>query len=175
MLPGMHVTRNTPDQLIIADTPWVIGILLIFFVLIFVGSGFWIVSDGVWQGWIFAIAGSGMGIIAFGVFVRRMQLILDRPMGTIIIRRRSIFGFSEITHLLSNLSEVKIETTTGSKGRHLFRPTLVLNQGMSTGDHPIIQAYTDSGDSQRVADAVNSWLADAQPDNDHLDSGSPSA
>lgn len=158
MLPGMHVTRNTPDQLIVADTPWVIGVLLILFVLVFVGPGLLIAADGIWQGWIFVIAGVGMGVIALGVFVRRMQLILDRPSGTITIRRRSIFGFSEITHELSNLSKVKIETTTGSKGRRLFRPTLVLTQGMSAGDHPIVQAYTNSGSSQRVADAVNEWL-----------------
>ncbi|MFT4960229.1 MAG: hypothetical protein ACI92Z_001309 [Paracoccaceae bacterium] len=161
MLFGMHVTRNTPDQLIIADTPWVIGILLILFVLSFVGPGLLLVSDGIWQGWIFAIAGGGMGIIAFGVFVRRLQLILDRPSDTITIRRRSIFGISTLTHTLSNLSKVKIETTTGSKGRRLFRPTLVLTQGMSAGDHPIVQAYTNSGSSRRVADAVNLWLANA--------------
>lgn len=154
----MNVTRNTPDQLIVADTPWLIGIMLIIFVLLFVGPGLLIASDGIWQGWIFVIAGGGMGVIALGVFVRRMQLILDRPSGTITIRRRSIFGFSEITHELSDLSEVKIETTTGSKGRTLYRPTLVLTQGMSAGDHPIVQAYTNSGSSQRVADAVNGWL-----------------
>jgi hypothetical protein len=161
MLFAMHVTRNTPDQLIIADTPWVIGILLTLFILSFVGPGLLLVSDGIWQGWIFAIAGGGMGIIAFGVFVRRLQLILDRPSDTITIRRRSIFGFSTLTHTLSNLSKVKIETTTGSKGRRLFRPTLVLTQGMSAGDHPIVQAYTNSGSSRRVADAVNLWLANA--------------
>ena len=159
MLPGMHVSRNTRDQLIIVDTPWVIGVLLILFVLVFVGPGLLLVANGLWQGWIFALAGGGMGVIALGVFVRRMQLILDRPSGTITIRRRSIFGFSEITHELSNLSKVKIETTTGSNGRRHFRPTLVLNQGMSAGDHPIVQAYTNSGSSQRVADAVNDWLA----------------
>lgn len=164
MLPTMHVTRNTPEQLIIADTPWFIGIMLIIFIVLFVGPGLLIVSDGIWQGWVFVIAGGGMGLIAFGVFVRRMQVILDRPSDTITIRRQSIFGFSEITHELSDLSEVKIETTTGSKGRRLFRPTLVLNQGMSAGDHPIVQAYTNSGSSQRVADAVNGWLATLDAD-----------
>lgn len=175
MLSGMKVTRNTPDQLILANTPWLIGILLIFFVLIFVAPGLLVVSDGVWQGWIFVVAGGGMGIIAFAVFVRRVQVIFDRPSGTLTIRRRSVFGFSEITHILSNLAGAKLETTTGSKGRTLYRPTLVLNKGMSAGDHPMVQSYTNSGSSRRTVDTVNNWLASAQPDNDHLDSGTPSA
>ena len=170
MLPTMHVTRNTPDQLIIADTPWLIGIMLIIFIVMFVGPGLLVVSDGVWQGWIFVIAGSGMGFIAFGVFVRRVQIILDRPADTITIRRRSIFGFSTIVHTLSNLSEAKLEVTTGSKGRTLYRPTLVLSQGMSTGDHPIVQAYSNFGGSERIVDTINSWLT-----NTRLDSDGPNA
>lgn len=169
MVLPMKVTRNTPEQLIIADTPWLIGSFLIGFILIFVAIGLFLISESVWAGMLFALAGGGIGFGAFAAFVRRVQLILDRPSDTITLRARSLFGFSEIQHSLSNLSRAVLETTTSSKGSTLYRPTLILDSGMSTGTHPIVNAYTNTTGPRRTVTAINTWLEsgpDSSPDPD---------
>jgi len=90
MVLPMKVTRNTPQQLIIANSPWLIGLLLTGFILIFVAVGLFLLSEGVWAGLVFAVFGGGIGFGAFAAFVRRVQLILDRPSDTITLRARSV-------------------------------------------------------------------------------------
>ncbi|MEM7320828.1 MAG: hypothetical protein AAF408_17630, partial [Pseudomonadota bacterium] len=138
----MKVTRNTPDQLILADIPWFIGIMLIIFILAFVGPGLMLASTGgenIIYGLIFAFGGGGLGFGAFCVFVRRVQVVLDRPNDQITIRRQSVFGYQSVTHKLSDLDRAEVESTTSRRdGRTstLHRAVLVLNQGMSAGRHP---------------------------------------
>lgn len=154
----MKVTRATPQQLIVADTPWFIGIMLTIFILLFAGIGVAMVLEGEPAGFLFAIVGGGLGLGGFAAFVRRVQVILDRPSDTIIIRRRSLFGYSEIRHKLSNLGRAELQMSAGSKGGMLYRPALVLERGMSAGHHPIVQSYTNTKGPKRLVDAVNDWL-----------------
>lgn len=160
----MRVIRNTPEQLILANRPWLLGVMLILFILIFVGSGLAMILDGEWPGLILAGLGGGIGVIAFAAFVRRVQVILDRTAGTVTLRRRSVFGYSQVVHRLSHLREAVLEATASSKGGTLYRPVLVLDGGMSAGRHPIVQSYTNGSGPQRLTDAVNAWLALAQLD-----------
>ena len=155
----MKVTRNTPQQLILSETPWFIGIMLILFILAFVGPGLLMVADGVWPGIFFALAGGGMGLAALAVFVRRVQVILDRPSDSLTIRRQSLLAYDTVTHRLSELSGAVLEQTRSDKGRTLSRPTLIFDQGMSAGAHPIVEAYTSGKGPKRLVDAVNGWLA----------------
>ncbi len=160
----MKITRNTPNQLILADTPWFIGIMLVIFILAFVGPGILLMSTGgenIWFGLIFAFGGGGLGFGAFCAFVRRVQIILDRDADRILIRRQSVFGYEALEHKLSNLSHAELESTTSTReGRTstLYRPVLVLDRGMSEGRHPIVEAYSSGTGSQRLTDAVNTWL-----------------
>ncbi|WP_298849497.1 hypothetical protein [uncultured Ruegeria sp.] len=160
----MKVKRNTPNQLIIADTPWFIGIMLIIFILAFVGPGIFLMStggEGIWFGLIFALGGGGLGFGAFCAFARRVQIILDRNKDSILIRRQSVFGYEAVEHKLSNLSHADVESTTSrsDKGTStLYRPVLVLEKGMSAGRHPIVEAFSSGAGSHRLAEAVNDWL-----------------
>lgn len=160
----MKVTRNTPDQLILSNTPWFIGISLVFFILVFVGVGLFMVSEGgegILFGLFFALFGGGMGVGAFCVFVRRVQVILDRKSNSILIRRQSVFGYDTVEHELSNLSHAEVETATSSRDRttsKMHRPVLILEKGMSAGRHPIVQAYVSGRGAHRLVDAVNDWL-----------------
>ncbi|MCF6431688.1 hypothetical protein [Leisingera sp. MMG026] len=160
----MKITRNTPEQLILADNPWFIGIALTLFILVFVGAGLGAASTGganLWFGIFFALAGGGMGFAAFCLFVRRVQVILDRSGGSIVIRRQSVFGYSEAEHRLADLSHAEVESTTSrSEGRTrtLYRPVLVLDGGMSAGRHPVVEAYTNGRGPLQLADAINAWL-----------------
>ncbi len=158
MVWSMKVTRNTPDQLIIDDIPWLIGIFLIVFTLIFVTIGLFLLSEVLLFGLAFGLIGGGVGFGAFTAFVRRVQLILNRPLDSITIRTRSLFGYCEVRHDLSSLSRAVLETTTSSKGATLYRPTLMLDKGMSAGAHPIVTSYTNTGGPRRMVDAINRWL-----------------
>lgn len=160
----MKVTRNTPNQLILSDTPWFIGITLVLFILIFVGLGLFLMTEGgeaILFGLIFALGGGGLGFGAFCAFVRRVQVILDRDKDSIVIRRHSVFGYDAVEHMLSNLSHAEIESTISrsNKGSStLYRPVLILNKGMSAGRHPIVEAYSSGRGAHRLVDAVNGWL-----------------
>ncbi|WP_299083583.1 hypothetical protein [uncultured Ruegeria sp.] len=168
----MKVTRNTPDQLILSNTPWLIGIMLAIFILCFVGAGLFMAtegSEGVWFGIIFALFGGGLGFGAFCVFVRRVQVILDRKSNSILIRRQSLFGYDSVEHELSNLSHAEVETTTSTRDRttsKMHRPVLILEKGMSAGRHPIVEAYVSGRGAQRMVDAVNAWHPKRKVDSD---------
>ena len=154
----MKISRNTREQLIIDYTPWFWGLFMVFFTLTFAGAGLALLANGELIGLLFAGFGAGMGILAFGVFVRRVQVILDRPNGILVIRRRTVSGYSEVVHQLAELECAILEETAGSKGGRLYRPTLVLAGGMSAGRHPIVESYTNTGGPRRLAEAVNTWL-----------------
>lgn len=168
----MKVTRNTPDQLILTNTPWFIGITLVLFILCFVGAGLFMVSEGgegILFGIFFAVFGGGMGLGAFCAFVRRVQVILDRRSNSVVIRRQSVFGYEAVEHDLSNLSHAKVESTISrsDKGTStLYRPVLVLDKGMSAGHHPIVEAFSSGRGSKRLADAINTWLPARKVDSD---------
>ena len=154
----MKVTRNTPEQLIVADVPWLIAIMLVLFVLVFVGIGLALVAGGEWFGLIFALGGGGMGLVALAVFVQRVQVIFDRPSNALIMRKRTVLGYSEVRHNLSDVTKAVLETTRNSKGQRMSRPSLVLGGGMSAGVHPIVSVYTNTRGPSRVVKAVNDWL-----------------
>ncbi|MEP2717560.1 hypothetical protein [Pseudophaeobacter sp.] len=164
----MRIIRDTPEQMIIANKPWLIGIMLTLFILVFIGAGI-LVATGeegdVWFGILFGGLGGGIGIAAFCAFVRRVQIIFDRPSGTITIRRQSVFGYNSEDHPLEHLSHVEIEQTTTRQNGHnstLYRPTLVLEAAASAPNGetriPIVAAYTNGVGPNRIAKAVNSWL-----------------
>lgn len=168
----MKVTRNRPDQLILADTPWFIGIMLIIFILAFVGPGLALAStggEGIIFGLIFALGGGGLGFGAFCAFVRRVQIIFDRPGNRIVIQRQSVFGRETVEHTLANLSHAEVERTTSTRedrSQTLYRPVLVLDNGMSEGRHPIVEAYSSGSGARQLAEAVNAWLPARQVDSD---------
>ena len=152
----MKVKRNTESQLIIANIPWLIGSFLVIFILIFVGIGLGMVFSGEWAGLIFVLAGGGVGALCFIAFVRRMQMIFDRPSDTILIRRRSVFGYSQTRLKLSELDRVTIETSTTSKGARVTRPTMIMTDKTRI---PIVAAYTNTGGPERIRDAITDWLS----------------
>lgn len=158
----MKVTRNTPDQLIVSDTPWFIGIMLTLFIFVFVGAGLMVMTEVPVFGFIWMSFGAGMGIAAFAVFVRRVQIILDRPSNSVMIRRQSIFRYQSVKHQLDELGQAELETATSrdrDSGSHatMTRPVLVFTSGMSAGRHPMVEAYSTGQGSRIIVEAINAW------------------
>ncbi|MEX0284298.1 MAG: hypothetical protein AB3N23_06775 [Paracoccaceae bacterium] len=157
----MKVTRNTPDQLILSNNPWVLGVILIVFILVFVGVGLTVFLQGDWFGLLFIIMGGGIGAATFCGLVRRVQVILNRPAGTITIQRRSVFGYTRDDHDLSRLQRADVESSTTRTDRGtstVHRAVLVMGDGTDTTPVPIVKAYYGGPGAQELADAVNDWL-----------------
>lgn len=165
----MRIIRDTPEQLIVANRPWLIGSMLILFILVFVGAGFLVATgeeENLWFGVLFGGLGGGLGAIAFCVFVRRVQIIFDQSDDKITIRRQSVFGYSSDTHALADLTHVEVEETTSIQDGHrstLYRATLVLDKSTSAGGGsetriPIVAAYVGGPGAERLAQRINTWL-----------------
>ncbi len=162
----MKVKTNTPDVLIAGDIPWLMAIMLLFFTLTFAGIGLLTLTQ-TWAGLMFLFVGGGMGLGAMGVFVERLQLILDARAGTMTLRRRTLFRHSET--LLPLASVIRAETETGlgthrdwSKPRRsVSRLAFVVDDGSDTGGtvtHRLTEVMSSGNGAATVTRAVNEWL-----------------
>ena len=158
---SMKIVRNTPEQLIVSDTPWFTGILLGTITAVLITAGTGDALNGDLEGGLgMALGGGGMFGLGFAVFVQRAQAILNRETNELILRRRTVIRYTETRHALADLSRAVLDTTTDSDGDRLYRPVLML-EGASRGPHPIVAVYTSSGAPQQVVTAINDWLKQA--------------
>ncbi|MEP2028350.1 MAG: hypothetical protein ABJI96_06535 [Paracoccaceae bacterium] len=158
----MRVARNTPEQLIISDTPWFMGIMLALFIFIFVAIGLLLILHDPLFGFFWMSFGASIGIAAFALLVRRTQVILDGPSNSIKFRNQSVFRYQSIEHQLDELGHAVLETapreaTKIATNSAMTRAVLVFPQGMSAGRHPIVRAYRTGRKPQRIVEAVNIW------------------
>jgi hypothetical protein len=160
----MKVIRNTPQQLIVANKPWLTGIALILFILAFVGAGLLVATEEPLFGIPFALFGGGIGAVCFVAFVRRVQVILDCTSNLITIRTQSLYAYSEETHPLSQLNKAVLETTNSSlkhgNNSPMYRPSLDIGGSL----HPMVESYTNTGGPARLVNAVNTWIKAAPLD-----------
>jgi len=160
----MKIIRNTPQQLIVANKPWLIGIALILFILAFVGAGLLTAIEEPMFGIPFALFGGGIGAACFVAFVRRVQVIFDCSSNLITIRKQSLYAYSEDTHPLSQLNKAVLETTVSSMNNGnastMYRPSLDIGGTL----HPMVTSYTNTRGPARLVNAVNKWLQAAPLD-----------
>lgn len=154
----MKVTRNTPDQLIISDQPWMMGLSMTATTLLFVGAGLFMLFDGDASGWLFALGGGAMGALGFALLVRRTQVIFDRPGDLVTLRQRSVFGYSERTRPLSSVERAVVENSQASDSNN-HRPALVMKPGSEERRLPLVTVYTNASGPKLMVDAINGWLA----------------
>lgn len=127
------------------------------------GMGMNLLMKGTPEG-AFFLFGAIILIILFYLFVRRIQVVFDRPGRYIEIRRKSLFESNIERHMIHEVSEATIQTLTSDDGDLLHRIALVIPQGQSQGTHPITEVYYDGWDAHAVANMVNDWLGEsAQP------------
>ena len=180
----MKITANSPDLLIIEEMPWFIAIMLSLFTLLFAGIGLLVMPETLVGGLVFLLVGGGMGLAGVGVFVERLQLILDARAGTAILRSRTIFRHREtVLHLSdviratgeSTLSGSAVDTDPSRVRRKLHRPSLVLRDG--SGDapllHPITEIYDSNRSSTETVRTINDWLVNLRGQDPALDSDHP--
>ncbi len=161
----MKITRNVPDQLIVANVPWITGGAFIAFILIFVGLGMWLFSTGELGGIVFILIGGVTGSIFFALMVRRTQVIFDRNSDQVTMRERSVFGYKETHREFSDLIRAELEQQVGREGNKTYRPVLVFRSRGAEVPVPLVRVFTSFGGA-RVVEEINNWL-----DAGELDSG----
>lgn len=156
----MKIVRNTPEQLIIRNAPWVIGIVLALGILALSAASLYGIAqrDYKFAAIMFACGPIFVGLF-FAIFVRRDDLVLDRSRDLIELRHATVRGRHKVRHDLRNLEQAVIQTHDSGKGVPTHRVAIVLNGGMDAGTHPITPVYTSGYAAERAANAINAWLA----------------
>ena len=157
----MKVTRDTPDQLIVEDRPWILGAILIAFTMVFAVIGMAMLADGEAAG-LGILGGALIGLLGFAVLVQRLQVIFHRPENYIEIRRKSVFRQSAIRYPLSECAAARLEETAGDESM-LYRVSLDFPSGQSQGRHALTHYYSNSRGHARCETAINAWLAQSRP------------
>ena len=153
----MKVTDETPEQLILENNPIWLALFVSIFGLVFFAIGLANLSADLTLGLAFMAGGLGIGIGFNMIFVRRTQLILDRPGNYVELRRRSWLGYSRMTWELRYLDRAIVETShSGDSDTH--RAALVFDGGMDAGTHPVTLVYSSGRGAERAQDAINGWL-----------------
>jgi hypothetical protein len=150
----MKIHSNTPDQLIIGFSPWLITLQLAGFVLSFLAAGVALLYAGWFAGLLLIFAGVGIGITAFSALVWHVRLRLDRPLNTVTIRTRTIKGVTETNHALPDLSGAILQTANSAKGKTLYRPALILRDDTQS----IAPSFTNTPGLEHMVDMVNAWI-----------------
>lgn len=155
----MRVSYRSDDLLIIDIQPWLIALALSIFILIFAGAGLAALLSGEALGLVFLALGLGMGGLFVYIFVRRVQLVLDRSDNSLDIRRKTLRGMSHHTFRLEKLERAVVEVSHSSDG-DTYRVALVFGPGHDPDRIPVT-GYYSSGRRRKdeIADAINAFLA----------------
>ncbi|WP_306112924.1 hypothetical protein [Roseovarius sp. MMSF_3305] len=179
----MKIKTNTPDLLIAGETPWFMAIMLLFFTLTFAAIGLLTLTQH-WAGLIFIIFGGGLGLGAMGVFVERLQVILDARAQTLTLRSRTIFRHSETVIPLGDVLRAETESglsnnRDGSRPRRtMSRLIFVIRDGSGTGATtilPLTSVMSSGKGAATVTRAVNGWLKDLRGTDTLSDAPQPSS
>lgn len=153
----MKVIRNTPNQLIVEERPWLIGSLLIIAMLVPIGIGLAMLSDGSWLG-LMVILSAAFPLLFVFIFVRRVQVVFHRSEGWVEIRGQTLRDQTAVRHDISEIEGASVQSRSTSDGTDTHRIVLHIPEGQSKGIHPLTQYYASGRGSHRVADAINDWL-----------------
>jgi len=157
----MKVTRRTPDQLIVENNPVWMAIGISACSLLFVAIGVSMITTELLIGLVFAGTGLLMGTVFILAFIRRTQLILDRPRNLVELRRKSMLRYLRMTWGLDELDRAILQTSNSGDST-TYRVALRIDKGMDAGTHPVTLVYTSGTGGERAVDAINAWLSDAR-------------
>ncbi len=167
----MKILRKTSDQLVLSYTSWLRGLLLVGILLLILartladlGSGS-IGPFGFVQALVLPVS---VFSILFYLFVRRVQLVLDRTSDTFTVRERTLFGYRSQKYRLSDFRCGEMQEMRGRKHRKLFRPVLHFVHSDGVTSFPLFVSYSKwSGQMHDAIDTLNDWAlanqVDSQP------------
>lgn len=157
----MKISHDTPDLLVLDDIPWIIGGMMIAFILAFLGGGMTQLLEGKAQGLLLILIGGGMGAFAFLGFVRRTQVTLNRSTQLVRLRTRTLLGYTEKIFDLPDVSRARLQVHYND-GTKMYRLAIEVTNGPDTGVHPVSPVYTSGSGPRRAEETINLWLKNAR-------------
>lgn len=153
----MKVVHQTDALLVFEDRPWLIGILMIAMVLSFLAGGLALFAAGkLFGGLMLVLVGCWVPLLIAGLMVQRVRLTFDRATGTVTRTRRSVRGLDQTSHRLDRLWRARVAVSSDSDGT-TYRMELDLHDPPEI--LPFTTYYTSGSRPERMAGAVNDWLA----------------
>ncbi len=166
----MKVTRNTPQQMIVAQVPWGTGYFLIAAFLHFsmgLLSEYHAGEKSTKELLVTCLFLVGIFCFAFYGLVERIQIILDRTSNVITIRRRTVIGYKSEKFTLSDLIKAEVEVDNSGGDGPMYRPIFRFRREVVPSTYPIRSVYTSWSSGQHEAvDAINAWLPAQEVDSD---------
>lgn len=166
----MRVSAYGPWCLVIDRTPWGIGAGFVLAILVMLFIALRALARGDLE--VAVVTGLSALILPGGAFavLSREQLILDRDLGEVVVRRLNLLpGREEIRHPLTALQGAVVERSDSHLRESLHRMALVLGPPHAPGEAslrhvpPFIE-WGDEGTAVRGARIVEAWLAgETQP------------
>jgi len=156
----MRMIRNTPDQLVIAHSPWLYALMLGGFAAVFLITGFNAVLAGELNGLVFLVP-VALCALFFRVLVNPVRVIFDRPSRSVEIIKTSLTGRTRVTHSLDEITLARLRKMKTSKGFTRSQMNLVIAGGQSGGWHPISD-MSGARSHYRLTDLINAWLKAAR-------------
>ena len=157
----MKIIRQTPDRLIIGQTPWRLGAALCALVLVSLALGAMLRWMGRSEGTLIAVIGGGGGLIALAICAERLRMELDARANAFILHRRRGLRRSEMRHALSDLSCAVLEEDRGDPARPRYSTTVVFSRGIGAGRYPLTDRARPEIAAE-VIETVNLWLHQAR-------------
>lgn len=151
----MKTSVVTNDHLILDHAPWGTAITLIFLILASAAALMVSAATDYGEG----IMGGIIGLVVFGVAflitIRRVQLILDFPSGSIELKRRSMFGTVVEKYNLRTLTGVELESVQHNHTLS-YRVVLVLSDRK---EHvPLTISHFGRDYAESAANSITDWL-----------------
>jgi hypothetical protein len=155
----MKIKEDTPDRLVIEDSPILAAVILSMFILIFASVMIALAADGQWVKAAAVAACLPVFAALLVVFVRRIILFLDRRAGVALLRAVTLRGQTETQWPLASVTGAVVQTSTSDDGPS-HRPALTLADGTTA---PLTPIYTSGGGAARATTAINGWLHRPRP------------
>lgn len=158
----MQVIQETPARLVLEQRPWVLGAVLIVFIVILLALAMVLWSATAWLTLGFGLAALLLAV-CFVLFVQRVIVIFDRAAGAMVIRTRSLMGEGEKTLRLTDILRAEVETSRststsndGSRSVSVTHRTVLVT---SAGPLPLTESSSSGLSAEVNAAAINRWLA----------------
>lgn len=156
----MRIIRNTPDQLVLAHSPWGFGVLIGGFAAIALISALDKLLSGDISGLIFLLPVALMALF-FRILVNPVRVIFDRPSQSVEIIKTTLGGRRRVIHALDEITRAMLRKMKNSKGFTRSQMQLVIAGGESRGFHAISD-MSGARSHYPLTDLINAWLKAAR-------------
>ena len=152
----MKVVRHTPEQLILAHAPWLLGGALIVSIVAFSAAGLALIFNGEYRGLATLGLGAGIPLLIFALAIKRDQAIFDRISGQVTLQRQSLTRYSCVVYPMAKVQGAELQEMADTA-----RAVLIVRGEAGCDKRPLVEAYRSGNGALRAVRLINDWLGAA--------------